>query len=122
VVTTSPARQVIAATMVAQAMQTNWMAAPAHVRKVGVAQAATPMSPARQAIAATMAAQPMSTNWMAAPAHARRVGQVQAATPMSPARLKRIAVLMAQPKTRIQPMVAIVSVILDGKVMPVRPR
>ena len=98
------------------------MVAPAHAIQDGVEPLAVMTSPAKQEIAATTAAQRMQTNWMAAPAHARKVGVAQAATLMSPARLKRIAVLMAQPKTRIQPMVAIVSVILDGKVMLVTPR
>lgn len=79
-------------------------------------------SPARQEIAATMAAQLMQTDWMVALARARKVGVVPAAILMSSARQKRIAVPMAQPKTRIQPMVAIVSATLDGKVMLARPR
>lgn len=79
-------------------------------------------SPARQEIAATMAAQLMPTDWMAALAHARKVGVVPVVTLMLSARPKRIAVATARLKTRIQRMVAIASAILDGKVMPARPR
>ena len=81
-VMTSPARQEIAATTAAQLMQTDWMAALAHARKVGVVQAATLMSSARLTRIAVAMAQPKTRiQLMVAIVSANLDGKVMLARP-----------------------------------------